>query len=328
MKVSIFAQLNKDNRLEDVSLELLGAANQLAQKLDDREVGVLLLHNGGDCSHLISQLEQGGADKVYLIQNEKLAEYNALYFQKAVLEFVEKKQPEIFLIGATALGRDLAPRVAAALNTGLTADCTSLDINEQGKLAATRPTFGGELMATILCRNLPQMATVRPKVFKKPKPVFDKKAQVEEIQVDFSDIHSKINVLDFVQKALECASIEEAEIIVAGGKGLKNKENFVFIEKLAHNLGGKAAASRGIVDLGWCDHSIQIGQTGKTVSPKIYIACGISGAIQHLEGMKTSEKIIAINKDPNAPVFKIADYCIVGDAIEILPVLIEKSEKK
>ena len=229
------------------------------------------------------------------------------------------------LVGATNQGRDLAPRIASSLGTGLTADCTDLDINENGKLAATRPTFGGQLMATILCKTYPQMATVRPKVFKvTPDDMF---VQTEFINcpVNIDITSDKYSILDF-QKTIDTNidELDSAEIIVAGGKGLKNKEGFALLKKFANKIGGTIAASRGAVEMGIAPSNIQVGQTGKTVAPKIYIACGISGAIQHTIGMTGSEHIIAINNDDSAPIFEIADTGIVGDVFEILNEYLKK----
>ena len=228
------------------------------------------------------------------------------------------------LFGATRLGRDLAPRVAARLGFGLTADCTELDINENGQLAATRPTFGGSLMATILSKSQTQMATVRANVFKAIPVENPSQPEIEEKFYNFDEITDLVKLLEF--KPFEGNSgqnIVDAEIIVAGGMGMKNKEGFDLLKKLADALGGQVGASRKAIEAGLADASVQIGQTGKTVTPKLYIACGISGAIQHLVGMNMSDKIIAINSDPNAPIFKNADYGIVGDVFEVLPKLIE-----
>ncbi|MCQ2957713.1 MAG: electron transfer flavoprotein subunit alpha/FixB family protein [Candidatus Gastranaerophilales bacterium] len=277
-----------------------------------------------DTSDLIRQIELAGANKIYLVKNEMLSKYATIPYKLAILKALEQIKPEILLIGATVNGRDLAPRIASSLGAGLTADCTELSLNEEGKLAATRPTFGGSLMATILSRTDIQMATVRPKVFKKPQDDVNNKAEVIEINVDIENNLTNIEELNFIEKTLSNSSIEDADIIVAGGKGVKTEENFKLLEELATLLGGKVGASRGLVDMGICKNDIQVGQTGKTVNPKIYIACGISGAIQHIEGMKNSQTIIAINKDKNAPIFKIADYGIVGDLGEIIPELLEK----
>ena len=233
-------------------------------------------------------------------------------------------QPEIFLIGATNQGRDLAPRISTALHTGLTADCTGLDINAKGQLAATRPTFGGQLMATILCKNLPQMATIRPKVFKPASENIVKKAEIITMPVNLDGLEKRVELLEF-KKAItkELNDLDSAEIIVAGGRGMKNAQGFLLLKEFADKLGGTVGATRLAVEMGLATHDMQVGQTGKTVSPKLYIACGISGAVQHTIGMADSERIIAINSDKNAPIFEIADYGYVGDVFEVVPQLVE-----
>ena len=317
--ICIFAQRNIHDELEGVTLELIGVARQLADKLENKAISVVLPIGNQDYKHFIDELSWAGANKIYIVQDERLHHYSTEYYSKAIIDTVLQKKPEILLIGATANGRDLGPRISSFLNTGLTADCTGLDINEEGKLAATRPTFGGNLMATILCKNMPQMATVRPKVFKKLDNNYQNKAEIEIVHVYLNTVEFKTKVLEFTPKTRETTNIDDASIIVAGGKGLKNVDNFALLEELAEELGGVVAASRAAVDAGWKDHSVQVGQTGKTVAPKLYIACGISGAIQHVEGMKSSGTIVAINKDPNAPIFEIADYGIVDDLFEVLP---------
>lgn len=323
MSLSILAFFKRDGNIEEVTLELLGKA----KRFYNQEINIILISGNEDNSNAISLLEQSGANKIFIIKNEKLNNYSTINYKNAVLKALEIINPEILLIGATTKGRDLAPRIAATLGVGLTADCTELSINEEGKLAATRPTFGGSLMATILSRKNPQMATVRPKVFQKPVLDYNNKAVIEEISVDLAEEENPIQELNFIPKNLENSSIDEADIIFAAGKGIKTQENFETLKEIANNLGAKVAASRGLVDMGICTNEIQVGQTGKNVTPKVYIACGISGAIQHIEGMKSSQTIIAINKDENAPIFKIADYKIVGDLNEILPLLLEKSKR-
>ena len=240
------------------------------------------------------------------------------------IDVIKEIKPEIILIGATSQGRDLAPRVSSSLHTGLTADCTALDVNEKGQLMATRPTFGGKLMATILSKTLPQMATVRPKVFKPSSENVVKNTQFLNVNVAIDDIKRKVEFVEFVKRAkCEINDIDSAKIIVAGGKGMKNQAGFELLKILAQKLGATVGASRGAVDMGLAPVEIQIGQTGKTVSPKLYIACGISGAIQHTVGMCDSDKVIAINKDPNAPIFEVSDIGYVGDVFEVLPELIK-----
>lgn len=327
--ICIYAEITPEKTLMGVTLELVSKARELSQKLDNEEVSAILITGETELEGIFDELSRAGVNNIWMVQDPKLTTYSTDLYTKAVCEVLAQKQPSIFLIGATTQGRDLAPRISSKLNTGLTADCTEIDINEKGQLASTRPTFGGELMATILCKNFPQMATVRPKVFPKPDMSAQGKAFVENIYVDFSNAPLRTELIEFVKSISEdVARIDDAEVIVAGGKGLRNVQNFKMLEELAHLLGGSVGASRCAVDAGWCDHSIQIGQTGKTVTPKIYIACGISGAIQHLAGMNSSDVIIAINKDPKAPIFKVATYGIVGDVFEIVPKLIEALKSK
>ncbi|MEI8378060.1 MAG: electron transfer flavoprotein subunit alpha/FixB family protein [bacterium] len=327
--ICIFAELTPDKTLAGVTLELVNQARELSKKLDGEEVSALLITGETDLDHIFEELSKAGTDHIWLVQDSKLLQYSTDLYAKAACDAVALKDPSIMLIGATTLGRDLAPRISSKLDTGLTADCTGIDINEKGQLASTRPTFGGELMATILCKKFPQMASVRPKVMPKPAMDVTKKADVENIEVDFSNTPVRTELIEFVKNIqAETARIEESEVIVAGGKGLRNAQNFKMLEELASLLGGSVGASRCAVDAGWCEHSVQVGQTGKTVTPKIYIACGISGAIQHLAGMNSSDIIIAINKDPKAPIFAVASYGIVGDVFEIVPKLIEELKRR
>ena len=245
-----------------------------------------------------------------------------------LVDLVDLIKPEILLIGATNEGRDLAPRVASALHTGLTADCTGLDINEKGQLAATRPTFGGQLMATILCKTFPQMATVRPNVFKTNPDSNFVDTEFVSCPANINYIEKKVELVKF-EKTVEniINELDNAEIIVAGGKGLKNENGVRLLKDFAQGINGTFAATRGLVEMGLAPASVQIGQTGKTVHPRVYIACAISGAIQHTVGMENSDYIIAINNDENAPIFEIADTGIVGDVFEILPKLVERFNK-
>lgn len=321
--ICIIAEITPDCELADVTSELIEKARELSQKLNDQEISVLLIGAPENLEAIKDKISKAGADSIWVAADEAFRNYSTELYAKAACDVITEKKPSIVLIGATTQGRDLAPRISSALNTGLTADCTALDINEKGQLAATRPTFGGNLMATILCKKFPQMASVRPKVMPPSSLSFEKKASEQEFFPDTSEIEKKVELLEFIKKISD-SSIENAEIIVAGGKGLKSAENFQLIEDLAKALGGSIAASRGVVDAGWRDHQEQVGQTGKTVKPKIYIACGISGAIQHTVGMENSDVIIAVNKDPDAPIFSVATYGIVGDLFEILPALTQK----
>ena len=318
MSLVVLALKNRNNEPENVVLELLSKA----KRFYDGEIGVILpASSNSDESKNIEKLSQTGVNKIYILKNDKLAKYSTAYFKEGVLQALTQIKPDIFLIGATVNGRDLAPRIASALGAGLTADCTDLSIGDDGKLNATRPTFGGSLMATILSRKTPQMATVRPRVFKQNEPDFENKPAIEEILINLDNVEDRIKELNFVPKTFEDEPIEDAEIIVSAGKGAI--DCIELVKKFAEKIGGKFAVSRSLVDLGLFKNDIQVGQTGKTVTPKIYIACGISGAIQHIEGMKNSETIIAINNDKDAPIFKIADYGIVGDLSEVLPKLTE-----
>ena len=317
--ILIYAEITREGKLAPVVLELANAAQDLAEKLGGVEVNALVI-----TSQLTVQCSLKSFDKVYVIQDERLKNYSTEYYSKIAIDVINEIKPQIVLIGASTQGRDLAPRISSALNTGLTADCTSLDINEKGMLAATRPTFGGNLMATILCKNLPQMATVRPKVLKASDNPVAKGTQFIEIKPTIDEVNPKVQFVEFIKNMQALGKrIDEAEVIVSGGKGLKSPEGFKLLEELANVLGGAVGASRPAVDAGWADHSIQVGQTGKTVTPKLYIACAISGAVQHVVGMSASEKIIAINKDPKAPIFEVADIGIVGDVYEVVPELIE-----
>lgn len=327
--ILIYAQTDRNGVLQNVVLELANSAQKLSEKLDNCEICAFLFTDGTNLEENKEILSENGFDKVYVAYSKEFKQYSTDYYSKIAINLIKEVEPEIVLIGATTQGRDLAPVISSSLNTGLTADCTSLDINEKRQLAATRPTFGGNLMATILCKNLPQMATVRPKVLKKSEIKIIKDTQFINVNFDLSTIENRVNLIDFMPNEITSdVRIDEAEIIVAGGKGMKNAQGFAMLEELAKLLGGSVGASRGAVDMKLAKSHIQVGQTGKTVVPKIYIACGISGAIQHTVGMSGAEKIIAINNDKNAPIFKIADVGIVGDVFEILPKLIKKLKER
>lgn len=323
----VFAERDAKGNIVGVTKELLGAAKGLQEKLPEGEkVVAVLLAGNEDTSEVCKELAAVGADKVIVVQNDLLKDYSTELYSKAICNLIELKKPSMFLIGATTKGRDFAPRISYRVYTGLTADCTELDINNEGFLSAIRPTFGGTLMANILCKkSRPQMCTVRPKVLKRPEPDYDRSAEVETVPMELDASLVKSKILEFLPFKIETGmSIDEAEIIVAGGRGIKCADNFKMLEDLAKELGGAVGASRAAVDAGWRAHPDQVGQTGKTVGPKLYIACGISGAIQHLAGMSSSEVIVAINKDPDAPIFQVADYGIIGDACEVVPALTEE----
>jgi len=319
--VWVFAE-QREGKLLNVAIELLGEGRKIADKLGVELTAVLL---GSKIEDVCEKLVKYGADRVIYVDNELLNVYTTDAYAKVISELANDRKPEIFLIGATNIGRDLGPRLSAKLKTGLTADCTRLEIDEEdNKLLQTRPAFGGNLMATIACPNhRPQMSTVRPGVMEKGKYDEARQGVVEKVEVELSSSDIKANVVDVVKSGKAEVALEEAPIIVAGGRGLGSKDNFELVEKLAKKLGGVVGASRATVDAGWIEHPHQVGQTGKTVRPKLYIACGISGAIQHLAGMQESDCIVAINKNQDAPIFQIADFGIVGDVNEIIPALIE-----
>ena len=306
-----------------VSFELIGKAKQLAKALNSSVSAVLCGHN---VAHLADELGEYGADTVVLIDDPALESYMTEPYAHAMYSAIEFFKPEIVLYGATTIGRDLAPRVSARVHTGLTADCTKLEIDpETDRLLMTRPAFGGNLMATIICPDFrPQMATVRPGVMQKCEREPGRRARVLPFGVKFERNDRYIEILDVIKKMNESADISEAKILVSGGRGMGSKENFQMLYDLAEVLGGRVAASRAAVDAGWADKELQVGQTGKTVRPKLYIAVGISGAIQHMAGMEESEIIIAINRDETAPIFNIADYGVVGDLNKVVPMLTEK----
>lgn len=322
--ILIYAELLKSGYVAPVFFSLAAKAQELSQKLNGEEVMALLIAKPGDAERFKEGFQACGIDKVFVYEDEHFENYSNELYSKIAIDLAREIEPSIFLIGATTQGRDLAPRVSSQLGTGLTADCTGLDINEKGLLAATRPTFGGKLMATILCKNLPQMATVRPGVFKfLEEPVY-KNTELIYKNHGIENFDTKVKILEFVQATEEVINaLDSAKIIVSGGKGVKNKEGFELLKDLADVLGGTIAASRGVVDMGIAPADIQVGQTGKTVSPEIYIACGISGAIQHTIGIEGAKKIIAINIDESAPIFGVADVGMVGDLFSIVPKLIE-----
>jgi electron transfer flavoprotein alpha subunit len=306
-----------------VSFELLGKAKELAKALNTTVSAVLCGYN---VASLADELGEYGADTVVLIDDPALSEYTTEPYAQAMFGVIDYFKPEIVLYGATTIGRDLAPRVSARVHTGLTADCTRLEIDpETGRLLMTRPAFGGNLMATIICPDFrPQMATVRPGVMQRAERVEGRRARVLPFNLKIEHNDCFVEVLDVIKKMNETVDISEAKILVSGGRGMGSKENFRMLYDLADALGGRVAASRAAVDAGWADKEMQVGQTGKTVRPKLYIAVGISGAIQHLAGMEESEVIIAINRDETAPIFNVADYGVVGDLGKVVPMLTEK----
>ncbi len=314
--VWVFAE-QRAGELQKVSLELLGEGRKIADKLGVKLTALLL---GKDVKGLADTLGRHGADEVLVAESSLLEHYTTDGYTKIICDLANERKPGIVLIGATFIGRDLGPRVAARLSTGLTADCTVLDVDvEKADLLATRPAFGGNLMATIVCPDhRPQMATVRPGVFER-LPDEERNFTVEEVEIEIAESDIRTKILEIIKESKEIVDISEAHFIVSGGRGVGSQENFAILEELAEVLGGTVAGSRAAVENGWIDREYQVGQTGKTVRPTIYIACGISGAIQHVAGMQESDMIIAINKDPEAPIMKAADYAIVGDLLKIVP---------
>ncbi len=320
--VWVFAEIEEDE-ISSVTYELLGKAKTLANDLNTYTGAVLLGHN---VKKLASNLIQRGADRVFLIDNPQLKHFLSETYANVIISIIKKHKPEIFLAGATTLGRSLVSRVAIGVYAGLTADCTGLDIDKDRKiLIQTRPAFGGNIMARIISPNFrPQMATVRHKVMPEAQIIPDYKGEIIEEDFNETFVEKRAKFIDFIKEQTSKVNLAEANIIVSGGRGLKAPENFKLLEELADVLGAAIGSSRACVDAGWIPYSHQVGQTGRTVNPKIYIACGISGQIQHLVGMHSSKIIIAINSDPNAPIFKVADYGLVGDLFKIIPALTKK----
>ncbi len=322
--VWVFAE-QRDGRLKTVAYELLAEGRRLADKLGTALSAVCIGHSVAGADGLVAH----GADRVYLVDDPALADHQEDYYTAALVGLIREHKPEILLAGATAMGRSFIPRVSSIMCTGLTADCTGLDVDPESKLLLqTRPTFGGNVMATIICQaRRPQMATVRPHVFKKKAPDGQRRGEIVKVDFDKESVTSRTRLLNFVEDLSERIKLDEAEIIVSGGRGLGNPENFRIIAELAEVLDAALGSSRPPVDDGWIPYSHQVGQTGKTVCPKLYIACGISGAVQHLAGMQTADCIIAVNEDPDAPIFEVATYGIVGDLFEVVPLLTERLKK-
>ena len=330
--VYVYAQ-QVDNKLDNIAFELLGKAKDLAKDLNTDVTAVLI---GSDVKGLADELAAYGADKVIVVDDPELKDYRTEPYTHALASVINEFKPEIMLVGATAIGRDLGPRVSARVATGLTADCTQLDIGDfplvakegqeqkHNQLLMTRPAFGGNTIATIACpNNRPQMATVRPGVMQKIEPVEGVKANVVEYNPGFTPDDKYVEILDIVKSVSETVDIMDAKILVSGGRGVGSPENFQMLRDLADALGGEVSCSRAVVDAGWMPKDMQVGQTGKTVRPQVYFAIGISGAIQHVAGMEESDIIIAINKDESAPIFDVADYGVVGDLNKIVPKLTE-----
>lgn len=336
--VFVFAQ-QVDNVLDGVAFELLGKGKDLAKDLGTDVTAVLI---GSGVKGLADQLAEYGADKVIVVDDPELKDYRTEPYAHALASVINEFKPEIMLVGATAIGRDLGPTVSARVKTGLTADCTSLEIGDfplvaapgkeseqkHNQLLMTRPAFGGNTIATIACPdNRPQMATVRPGVMQKIDPIAGAKAEVIEYNPGFIPDNKYVEILDIVKELSDTVDIMDAKILVSGGRGVGSAENFKMLQDLADVIGGTVSCSRAVVDNGWLPKELQVGQTGKTVRPNVYFAIGISGAIQHTAGMEESDIIIAINKDDSAPIFDVADYGIVGDLNKIVPKLTEELKK-
>ena len=322
----VFVETNEDGTAKNVGIELLTPGKMMAGKQGGQLVAVVI---GSGVDEAVKAANEHGADKIIVVDGPEFKHYTTDAYAIALVSLVEKYGPTSMMIGATNNGRDLGPRVSCRLNTGLTADCTALDVDEEtGNVAWTRPAFGGNLMATIICPNhRPQIGTVRPGVFKKSNAV-EGKAEIVKEDIHVAEEQIRTQVLEIIKEMdSENVDLEGAEIIVSGGRGVGGPEGFEPIKALAKELGATVGASRAAVDAGWIAHAHQVGQTGKTVGPKLYIACGISGAIQHLAGMSGSDVIVAINKDPDAPIFDVADYGVVGNLFEVLPVLTEEIKK-
>ena len=328
--VYVFAE-QVDNKLSGIAFELLGKAKDLAADLNAEVAAVLI---GSDVKGLADELAAYGADKVIVVDDPELKNYRTEPYAHALASVINEFKPEVMLVGATAIGRDLGPTVSARVATGLTADCTVLEIGDfpinpvgnqeqkHNQLLMTRPAFGGNTIATIACPdNRPQMATVRPGVMQKIAPIKGAKAEVIEFNPGFTPNNRYVEIMDIVKEVKNTANIMDAKILVSGGRGVGSKENFKLLEDLAEVLGGTVSCSRAVVENGWLPVDLQVGQTGKTVRPQIYFAIGISGAIQHVAGMEDSDLIIAINKDEDAPIFDVADYGLVGDLNKIVPAL-------
>ncbi len=316
----------RDGAVHSVSHELLSAGRVLADK-KGVELGAVLL-GSGISEDTARELVSYGADNVYVVDRPELAKFTDEIYSNVLVELIKQKRPEILLAGATSIGRSFVPRVAASLQTGLTADCTELGISPEGLLLQTRPAFGGNIMATIICPNSrPQMATVRPKVMR-PEKREGYEGEVERVNLPESCFRGRVEVLEVIPEKDQTGRLTEADVIVTGGRGLRKAENFAIVEELANLVNGAVGASRGAVEEGWIAPSHQVGQTGRTVAPALYVAVGVSGAIQHLVGMQGSKVIIAVNKDPHAPIFDVATYGVIADLFDFVPALIKRIRRE
>ena len=318
--ICLFAE-HRHGALSSVVYEIIGASRELKASLDKKISAILL---GNKVREMAEELVSYGVDEVWMMEDPAIGDFNEEIQADLVAKILLDKKPEIFLGGGTIIGRSLLPRVAAKILTGLTADCTELTIDGENKLLRqTRPAFGGNIMATILCNShRPQMATVRHKVMKAAESLGSHDGEI--LELSYPILKPRVEVLEFVREEMDTVNLADADFIVSGGRGLKDPKNFALIEELAKAIGGAVGASRAAVDAGWIPYSHQVGQTGKTVNPTIYVACGISGAIQHLAGMKSSDIIVAINNDPGAPIFNVAHYGIVGSLFDVVPEMVKQ----
>lgn len=322
--VYVFVE-QREGVIQNVGLELLGKARELADALNEKVYAMLLGH---DLTTQAQECIAYGADTVLRVDAPELATYVTEPYAQAIYQIIRDNKPSIVLIGATTIGRDLGPRLSARVETGLTADCTGLEISEERDLLMTRPAFGGNLMATIICKeHRPQMSTVRPGVMRMGQRDDNRKGTIEDVKINFDKSKFRVRVLETVKQTKNLVDITEAHVLISGGRGVGNAEGFDMLRAMANTIGAEVSASRAMVDAGVLGHERQVGQTGKTVRPDLYFAMGISGAIQHLAGMEESEYIIAINKDKFAPIFNVADLGIVGDVRKIVPLLTEKLKR-
>ncbi len=319
----VFAEL-RDGKIVKVVNEMLNASKEMAGKLGE-DVGAILIGSGVES--MANELAAMGAKKVFVADDAKLEKYTPGAYAKVIADLVKQHSPSVLMFGNTALGKDLAPTVAARLGVGLCSDCTGLEVGDDKKVVFTRPIYAGKAITTVVCKDSPQMATIRPNVLAPGEAQAGAGADVEKVSVALEDADLRTVVKEVVKSAGGKVELTEADVIVSGGRGMKGPDEFKLIEELADVLGAAVGASRAAVDAGWRDHHDQVGQTGKVVNPSLYIACGISGSIQHLAGMKTSKVIVAVNKDPDAPIFKVANYGIVGDLFKVVPVMTEEFKK-
>lgn len=321
--IIVFAE-QREGKLKNVTFELLSAGRKIADQTGESVSAVLF---GKDVAALSDTLGEFGADKVFLADDDKLAQYTIDAYSKVLADLIKEHEPSAVLFGCTVLGRDLAARVAQKANTGLMSDCTGVEL-EEGGLVFVRPIYAGKAFIKAGCPEArPVMATVRPNVLTADLPQAGRKAEVVNVSVNLEESDLRQVIKDVLMQISTRPELTEANVVVSGGRGMKGPENFKILEELADVLGAAVGASRAAVDAGWVGHSYQVGQTGKTVSPTLYMACGISGAIQHLAGMSSSKCIVAVNKDPEANIFKVADYGIVGDLFEVVPIMAEECKK-